>query len=337
MTTLPIRKNILSLAPYQSARTEFTGTATVFLDANENPFGTLNRYPDPQQNVLKQGLAEELNVTADQIFIGNGSDELIDLTFRLFCDPGKDKALICPPTYGMYEVSAALNDVELIEVPLTIDFQLDVQAVLAAAKREQVKVIWLCSPNNPTGNCLRDIEVILQEFYGIVFVDEAYIDFSTQPSWSQNLDKYPNLIVSQTFSKARGLANARVGIGLASAELISFFNRIKPPYNVSGLNQKAALQALNDSEKFQSEVALLIAEREKLAQALKAINWIEDVYPSEANFLLIRTKRAAEVYEQLKAKGIVLRNRSRQIPFTLRISIGTPEENLQLINSLQNL
>ncbi len=337
MKTLPVRQNILNLSPYQSARNEFTGEAAVFLDANENPFGTLNRYPDPNQSQLKQALATTLNIDENQIFIGNGSDEVIDLTFRIFCEPGQDKALICPPTYGMYRVSAALNNIALVEVPLTTSFQLNVSEVLAAAKREQVKVIWLCSPNNPTGNVLNDIEEILQNFDGLVFVDEAYIDFSEQVSWCTKIKDYPNLIVSQTFSKARGLANARVGIGLANAEIIALFNRVKPPYNVSGLNQTAALNTLCDTERFQQEVALLISERIHLEKNLKAISWIDEVYPSEANFILIRTARANEVYETLKAKGIVLRNRSAQIPNTIRISIGAPKENQLLLKTLKSL
>ncbi len=337
MKTLPVRQNILKLSPYQSARSEFTGEATVFLDANENPFGTLNRYPDPNQSSLKQALSNTLNLDENQIFIGNGSDEVIDLTFRIFCEPGRDKVLICPPTYGMYRVSVALNNIALVEVPLTTSFQLNTSEVLATAKREQVNVIWLCSPNNPTGNILNDIEEILQNFDGLVVVDEAYIDFSEEESWSTKIEDYPNLIVSQTFSKARGLANVRVGIGLANAEIIAFFNRVKPPYNVSGLNQTAALNALCDTERFQKEVALLISERINLEANLKSISWIDEVYPSEANFILIRTARAFEVYGKLREKGIVLRNRSSQIPNSIRISIGTPDENQLLLKTLKSL
>ncbi len=241
-----IRKNILSLKPYSSARDEYKSNQGIFLDANENPFGNLNRYPDPYQWRLKQILSSQKKVAIENILIGNGSDEIIDLVQRVFCQPAADKIIICPPTYGMYEVYANVNNVDIISIPLTEDFQLNSEAILA----QKAKVLYLCSPNNPTGNSLQNLEYIIDNFNGIVFLDEAYIDFSEQPSLVSKINQYPNLIVSQTFSKARGLAAVRVGIAYASETIISVMNKVKPPYNISRLNQDAAVQSLADEASF---------------------------------------------------------------------------------------
>lgn len=332
-----VRPNILSLKPYSSARDEFPGTEGVFLDANENPYGVLNRYPDPHQAILKQTIANEKNLSVNQIMIGNGSDEIIDLAFRIFCEPGKDKVLVCSPTYGMYRITADINNVEVVDIPLNEDFQLNTQLLLEVAERESVKIIFLCSPNNPTGNLLKDIDIVLRQFEGIVFVDEAYIDFCSQKSLVEKLDEFPNLIVSQTFSKARGLANARVGMAFGAPEIIEFFNRVKPPYNVSGINQKAAVDALKDREGFKRNLYSILSEREKVIEALKKLRVIKNIFPTEANFVLVQCMHAGDVYQRLIEKKVIVRNRSTQIPDTLRISIGTPEENRLLIKSLKEL
>lgn len=330
-----VRKNIRNLKPYSSARDEYQGRNAVFLDANENPFGTLNRYPDPYQVEVKKKLSALKEVSEDRIFIGNGSDEVIDLTFRIFCKPSIEKVMVCPPTYGMYEVSAGINHVKCVEVPLKSDFQLDVDRVINQAEKEQVKVIFLCSPNNPTGNSLENMEEILQRFKGIVFVDEAYIEFSAQSSFIDKIDKYPNLIVSQTFSKARGLAGARVGVAYADQSIISYFNKVKPPYNVSQLNQKAALNALNDRQAFKDNLDSILMERDKLIKALEQLELITKIYPTDANFVLVEADEATKLYQKLAGSKVVVRDRSGLINNTLRITVGTPEENKQLINALK--
>lgn len=258
------RPNILALKPYSSARDEFSGTKGIFLDANENPFGTLNRYPDPHQKALKTALSEIKQLPEEQIFIGNGSDEIIDLIYRVFCEPRKDSAIICPPTYGMYEVSANINDVNIIRVPLKFDFQLNTEEIL----KQRAKLIFLCSPNNPTGNRLENMEVILKNFHGIVVVDEAYVDFCTDKSLLPHMHEHPNLIVMQTFSKARALASARVGMAFANEKIISLFNKTKPPYNVSGLNQQAALDALSRTNEFEERRDTILRQRKFLSQEL---------------------------------------------------------------------
>ncbi|MFP5439723.1 MAG: histidinol-phosphate transaminase [Bacteroidia bacterium] len=332
-----VRPNILALKPYSSARDEFKGTATAYLDANENPFGTLNRYPDPLQKQLKEKLSEIKNVPAENIFIGNGSDEAIDLCFRIFCEPGKDKVLTFTPTYGMYKVSADINNVDLTEVQLTADFQIDVKNALPLLKDENLKLVFLCSPNNPTGNILTDVEVILQNFSGIVVVDEAYIDFSDTVSLSQKLVQYPNLIVLQTLSKAWGLAAARVGLAFASAEIISLFNKVKPPYNVSRLNYEAALLALENQEIVAQQKAILLAERAALIDDLGQLPLTKKIYPTDANFVLVEVTDADTIYNALVERGIILRNRNTVISGCLRITIGTPEENTLLITTLKSL
>jgi len=332
-----VRPNILALKPYSSARDEFKGTATAYLDANENPFGTLNRYPDPLQKQLKDKLAEIKSVSAENIFVGNGSDEAIDLCFRIFCEPAKDKALTFTPTYGMYRVSADINNVELTEVPLTEDFQIDIDTALPLLKDEQLKLVFLCSPNNPTGNILNDVETILQNFNGIVVVDEAYIDFANAASLSQKLVQYPNLVVLQTLSKAWGLAAARVGLAFANAPVINLLNKVKPPYNISRINYEAALVALENADAVEKQKQVLLSERENLISALAQLPITKKIYPTDANFVLVEVTDADGIYNALVQKGIILRNRNTVVPGCLRITIGTPEENTLLINTLKSL
>jgi len=328
-----IRTNILNLSPYSSARDEFTGSEAIFLDANENPFGTLNRYPDPHQKQLKNRLSQLKNINSDRIFIGNGSDEVIDLALRIFCTPGRDKIIICPPTYGMYQVSAATNDIEVIKIPLTHDFQLDTQRILEA----EAKMLFLCSPNNPTGNSLNDLEYIISNFNGIVFLDEAYIDFSPHNSFINLLGKYDNLIVSQTLSKAWGHAAIRVGMAFSSPYIIHYFNKIKPPYNVSELNQKAALVALDNIDDFYKNCQTIKDQKEQLITELSVLNIVKKIYPSDANFLLLEMKDATSTYNYLVENKIIARLRHSVVPNTLRITIGTLEENQILIQQLQNI
>ncbi len=328
-----IRKNILSLTPYSSARDEYKSNQGIFLDANENPFGTLNRYPDPQQVKLKHLLSDEKKVGIKNILIGNGSDEIIDLVQRVFCEPNVDKIIICPPTYGMYEVYANINNLEIISISLTDDFQLNTEAILA----QKAKILYLCSPNNPTGNSLENLEYIIENFNGIVFLDEAYIDFSAQPSLVSKIKQFPNLIVSQTFSKARGLAAVRIGIAYANETIISVMNRVKPPYNVSQLNQEAAMQSLASEEGFKSNVQLIKSERELLKQSLLALDYVTKIYPSDANFLLVEMKNATQIYNYLIEQQIITRNRSSVVENTIRITIGTAMENQQLMNVLKHM
>lgn len=332
-----VRPNILALKPYSSARDEFKGNATAYLDANENPFGTLNRYPDPLQKQLKDKLAQVKGIAPEKIFVGNGSDEAIDLCLRIFCEPGKDKALTFTPTYGMYKVSADINNVSLIEVPLTDDFQIDIETALSLLKDEQLKLVFLCSPNNPTGNILNDVEIILQNFNGIVVVDEAYIDFANAASLSQKLAQYPNLVVLQTLSKAWGLAAARVGLAFANAPVINLFNKVKPPYNISRINYETALAALENADGVEKQKQVLLSERENLVNALAQLPITKKIYPTDANFVLVEVTDADGVYNALVQKGIILRNRNTVVPGCLRITIGTPEENSLLITTLKSL
>ncbi|MCZ8329687.1 MAG: histidinol-phosphate transaminase [Flavobacterium sp.] len=326
-----IRKNILSLTPYSSARDEYKSNQGIFLDANENPFGNLNRYPDPYQWRLKQILSSQKKVGIENILIGNGSDEIIDLVQRVFCEPNEDKIIICPPTYGMYEVYGNINNLEIISIPLTEDFQLNTEAILA----QSAKILYLCSPNNPTGNSLEKLGYIIENFNGIVFLDEAYIDFSEQPSLVSKIKQFPNLIVSQTFSKARGLAAVRIGIAYANETIISMINKVKPPYNVSQLNQEAAVKSLASDDDFKSKIQLIISEREILKQSLLALDFVTKIYPSDANFLLVEMENATAIYNSLIEQQIITRNRSSVVENTIRITIGTPRENQQLIYALQ--
>ena len=334
-----VRPNILKLSPYSSARDEFAGSASTWLDANENPYGKLNRYPDPYQREIKKLLSGRNEIETDRIFIGNGSDEVIDLLFRVFARPGIDKALTFSPTYGMYRVSAEINDVELIDVPLDKNFQIDLQSTIPFLDNPNLKLIFICSPNNPTGNLLHnsEIEEILNRFKGIIVIDEAYIDFANAESWNKRLTEFPNLIVTQTFSKARGLAAARLGIAYSNPAIISFLNKIKPPYNVSLLNQQAGIEKLKNEKEFKDQIELIKSERTRVLKELNSIQTIKRIFPTDANFILLEIENANEVCLQLSQKGIVVRNRSKLIPNTLRITIGTATENNLLLTELNQL
>lgn len=338
-----LRENIKKLVPYSSARDEFKGEASVFLDANENAFGSplptqYNRYPDPLQWKLKERIAEIKGVPAPHIFIGNGSDEAIDIVFRAFCNPGVDNVVICPPTYGMYEVSANINDVEIRKVPLTPDFQLNMDGIEDVVN-EQTKIIFICSPNNPTGNAIdrTDIEVLLNNFKGIVVIDEAYINFSRHKSFIQELTEYPNLVVMQTLSKAWGLAALRVGMAFSSTPIIDVMNKVKPPYNVNEASQQLALQALGNVNQVNEWIRETVQERERLARAFRELPTVTQVYPSDANFLLVRTTDPRGIYTHLTERGIIVRDRSKVqlCEGCLRITVGTPEENAALLEAMR--
>ncbi len=340
-----IRNNIASLLPYSCARDEYESSLGIFLDANENSFGSpagkgLNRYPDPLQKELKTAIGNLKSINPKNIFLGNGSDEAIDLVYRIFCEPKKNKAIICPPTYGMYEVYAGINDIETIKIPLIAEsFQLNIPEILNAITSD-TKVIFICSPNNPTGNMMerKDIEEILNKFNGIVVVDEAYIDFASIESITPLVHSFPNLIVLQTLSKAWGMASLRVGLAIANEEIIHFFNNVKPPYNISGLTQKTAISALNNSQKAQKMVSQILKEKKNLSKALMLISGVEKIYPSDANFLLVKFKDANRTYKYLIDNLIIVRNRSNVLlcDNCIRITIGTPEENRELIDCLLN-
>ncbi|MCH7516426.1 MAG: histidinol-phosphate transaminase [Bacteroidetes bacterium] len=332
-----VRKNILNLKPYTSARDEYSGDDGVFLDANENPFGELNRYPDPYQKELKKKLSEMKSVPSDNIFVGNGSDEVIDLTFRIFCNPGKDKALTFSPGYGMYDVSAQINDIKFIKVPLNQSFQIDFNAVESYLNDSALKLILVCSPNNPTGNIIDNIELLLQKFKGIVVIDEAYIDFSKTDSFITKIKEFPNLIVSQTFSKAWGLAASRVGTAYASDQVISLFNKVKPPYNVSGLNQKAVLKALKNYSEFEKRKSIILEQKSWLEKQLQGIPVVKKVYHSDSNFILVEVTDSDNVYNKLIRKKVIIRNRNSLVKNCIRITVGTPEENKKLIKELSEL
>ncbi|MGN7721416.1 histidinol-phosphate transaminase [Chitinophaga sp. 22620] len=340
-----LRDNIKRLVPYSSARDEFKGEASIYLDANENSFGSplptaYHRYPDPLQWKVKYRLAEIKGVPPQNIFLGNGSDEAIDILYRAFCRPGIDNVILCPPTYGMYEVSANINDVTVRKASLTPDFQLDLEAI-ESAMDENTKLIFICSPNNPTANAINreDIEMVLNNFDGIVVVDEAYINFSRQKSLIQELTEYPNLVILQTLSKAWGLAALRVGMAFASEDIINVFNKIKPPYNINQASQELALQALDNIDQVNGWIKETVEERNKLQAGLEKLPIVELVYPSDANFLLVKTVDAKGIYNKLVAQGIIVRDRSKVelCAGCLRITIGTPEENVTLLNTLQSI
>ncbi len=325
-----VRKNVLALTPYSSARDEFTGDEGVFLDANENPFpSNVNRYPDPQQRKLKRKIADLRSIDQDQIIIGNGSDEILDLVFRAFCEPGKDFVVAIKPSYGMYKVLANTNDVQLAEVSLDHGFDLDVDATLAVS--EGAKMMILCSPNNPTGNILSldRIKKILDEFNGLVLVDEAYIDFADSSSLLSLLNDYQNLMISQTFSKAFGMAGIRVGVGYAHHSIIEFLNRIKPPYNVNTVSQELALARLESIDVVLSEVTQLKLERSRLINYLEHNKQVLEVYPTDANFVLFKVKDANRTYERLIEHKLIIRNRTStyNCKNCLRLTVGTKEEN----------
>ncbi len=337
-----VRDNIRNLSPYSSARDEFKGEASIYLDANENSFGSpiataYNRYPDPMQWKLKDKITQIKGVPPDHIFIGNGSDEAIDLLFRAFCRPGVDNVIILPPTYGMYEVSASINDVEIRKVNLTTEFQLDLDAIEQNID-PNTKIIFICSPNNPTGNAIdRDsIEFILNNFDGIVVIDEAYINYSRQKSFIQELTEYPNLVVLQTLSKAWGLAALRIGMAFGSLDLIRVLNKIKPPYNINLASQQLALEALENISQTNDWIKETVAEREKMMQSLTLLPFVQRIYPSDANFLLVKVDDPKKIYQYLTEKGIIVRDRSSiaLCEGCLRITIGTPKENQILIDEL---
>jgi histidinol-phosphate aminotransferase len=338
-----LRENIKNLTPYSSARDEYQGEASIFLDANENAFGSpldtaYNRYPDPMQYQVKMRLSEIKGVPARNIFIGNGSDEAIDILFRSFCNPGVDNVIIVPPTYGMYQVSANINNVEARKVLLTEEYQLNLEGI-AEAIDEHTKLIFICSPNNPTGNSINrdDIETLLANFNGIVVIDEAYINFSRQKTFIQELTEYANLVVLQTLSKAWGLAGLRVGMAFASEEIIEVMNKVKPPYNVNEASQQLALAALNNVRQVNDWIKETLAQRDKLVLTLKDFDFVLDIYPSDANFILVKTTDAKGIYNFLVQNGIIIRNRTNVelCEGCLRITIGTPNENKILIDTLQ--
>lgn len=338
-----VRENIKRLIPYSSARKEFSGAGKIFLDANENSFGSVldksyHRYPDPRQTKIKARLAEWNAVETDEIFIGNGSDEAIDLLFRIFCRPREDNVLIMPPTYGMYEVSAGINDVAVIKVNLTDEFAIDFDAVSSAID-ENTKLLFICSPNNPTGNSAAREKVLnlIENFHGIVVVDEAYIHFSNEKSFVSEIGDHPNLAVLQTFSKAWGLAGLRVGLAFANKEIIRLFNRVKPPYNVSEIAQEAVLAALEKKAEMEKMVSEIVKERANVIEKLNELPSIVKIYPTDANFVLVKTVDAEAIYQYLLRNGIVVRNRSNVelCAGCLRITIGTPAENEVLISALK--
>jgi len=338
-----VRKNVAGLKPYSSARDEFNqgDSKMVFLDANENPFETgVNRYPDPQQRELKEQLRAIKGIPAENILLGNGSDEVLDLIFRAFCEPGKDNIITLPPTYGMYQVLAGINNIDNREVLLTDDFQPNVSKIFYKVD-DNTKLIFLCSPNNPTGNSFSEEKIleILNNFNGLVVIDEAYIDFSESESWINELEKFPNLIITQTLSKAYGMAGIRLGICFASTEIIQILNKIKPPYNVNELTQKRAFERVADVVSVKKEIADILIERTKLYKALIEVKFVEKIYNSDANFILIKVDNAKLRYDQLLKKGIVIRNRTTQplCENTLRLTVGTAEENQKLMEAIRSL
>jgi len=339
-----IRENIKRLVPYSSARDEYQGEASVYLDANENAFGSpleqqFNRYPDPLQYDVKKRLSEIKGLPVRNIFLGNGSDEAIDVLFRSFCNPGVDNVILVPPTYGMYKVSANINDVEIRNVQLTEEYQLNLDGI-AEAIDEHTKLIFICSPNNPTGNSIdrSDVETLLANFNGLVIVDEAYINFSRQKTFIQELTEYANLVVLQTLSKAWGLAGLRVGMAFASEEIIEVMNKVKPPYNVNEASQQLALQALANIDQVNGWIKETLAQRDRLVLGLKDFDFVVDIYPSDANFILVKTTDARGIYNFLVERGIIVRDRSKVelCEGCLRITVGTPDENNILLQSLQN-
>jgi histidinol-phosphate aminotransferase len=339
-----VRENIKGLQPYSSARDEYSDASSqdmVFLDANENPFENgVNRYPDPQQNSVKQILSTLKKVAPQNILLGNGSDEVLDLIFRAFCEPNKDNIITLPPTYGMYSVLANINAIENTNVLLSDRFQPKVDEILKEVN-SHTKILFLCSPNNPSGNSFSadKVETLLKEFKGLVVIDEAYIDFSDEKSWLARLGEFPNLVITQTLSKAYGLAGIRLGVCYASTEIISILNKIKPPYNVNELTQQRALARLNSIDEVTQEILEIKSQRNALISRLESISFIQTIYPTACNFVLIKVDDATKRYQQLIAKGIVIRNRTTQplCENCLRITIGTKDENTSLWNALNEM
>ncbi|MEZ5106300.1 MAG: histidinol-phosphate transaminase [Draconibacterium sp.] len=336
-----LRKNILALKPYSSARDEYSGEAMVFLDANENPFNQpYNRYPDPLQKEVKRRISEILNVPDENIFLGNGSDEPIDLLIRAFCEPGTDNIISIDPTYGMYQVAADINNIEVRKVSLSEDFELQSENLLKEVD-DSSKLIFLCSPNNPTGNCLNREKMmeVIKNFNGIVVLDEAYIDFAPGKSLLPELKNFPNLVILQTFSKAWGMAGIRLGIAFASTEIIGILNKIKYPYNLNILTQQKALELLKNRDSVEKWIKILMAERKKMTELLKQFPFVVKIYPSDANFLLVKMHDAKGIYTYLVERGIIVRDRSKihLCDDSLRITIGTFDENEALLNALKDL
>ena len=339
-----VRANIKELKPYSSARDEYNDTTTkdlIFLDANENPFENgVNRYPDPQQHVVKTLLSEMKNVKTGNILLGNGSDEVLDLLFRAFCEPNVDNVITLPPTYGMYAVLANINAIENRTILLSDNFQPRVDSILKAVD-SQSKILFLCSPNNPTGNSfsVETIEALLLRFRGLVVIDEAYIDFSDEKSWIEKLEKFPNLVITQTLSKAYGLAGIRLGVCYASQQIIAILNSIKPPYNINELSQQRVIQRLLQVDEVAQEILKIKEERTNLVSNLKTINYVQEIYPSVCNFVLIKVDNATKRYDQLITKGIVIRNRTTQplCENCLRLTVGTRLENSRLIQVLKEI
>ena len=334
-----VRQNIRNLEPYSSAREEFYDEAGILLDANENPYGQYNRYPDPQQRILKQAVARLKNLNPENIFLGNGSDEAIDLAVRIFCEPRKHKILSFPPTFGVVRVVASINDVIPVTLPLKEDFQIDMEQLPSFMDDEEIRILYLCTPNNPTANLLheKDIEWILEQFKGIVLLDEAYMDFAQKPSYISLISKYPRLVVLQTMSKAWGLAGARIGIVIAHPAIIRHFNNVKMPYNISDLNQEMALKKLADKTTFEKNLRIVLEEKEKLSAGLQECAVVKKIYPSDTNFFLVEVNDSATVYTRLTENGIIVRNQNRAVKNCLRISVGTPEENTALITALKKM
>lgn len=338
-----LRENIKKLVPYSSAREEFKGDAKIFLDANENSYGSplikwYNRYPDPLQIKVKEKLSEIKTVPVSNIFLGNGSDECIDILFRICCEPGKDNVIIVPPTYGMYQVSADINDVTVKKVTLTSDFQLNINGIEGAVD-DHTKMIFLCSPNNPTGNSFNrdDVEIILHNYFGLVVIDEAYINFSRHRSFIQELKDYPNLVILQTLSKAWGLAALRIGMAFASDEVIQVMNKVKPPYNINQASQELVLKALEEVGQVNDMIKEIVKERKFLVEQLNTLPIIKEVYPSDANFLLVKVTDPKAIYKFLLGNGIVVRDRSKVdlCEGCLRITVGNENENIELVNCLK--
>lgn len=338
-----VRENIKKMTPYSSARHEFAGEAAIFLDANENSFGSplqqnYNRYPDPLQQKLKEKISNIKGVPIQNIFLGNGSDEAIDLLFRIFCEPGKDNVIILPPTYGMYEVCAELNDVQVKKVPLLPNFQLNLEAIEQSID-SNTKIIFVCSPNNPTGNSINRnyIEILLNNYNGLVIIDEAYINYARQKTFIPELTEYPNLVILQTLSKAWGLAGLRLGMAFAGQRVIDYLNKVKYPYNINTATQQLAIEALNNISSVNNWTRTTVEQREWLISQLSNLGFVNKIYPSDANFILVKMQNAKSFYDYLTGKGIIVRDRSNVIlcDECLRITIGTPDENNQLVDALK--
>lgn len=334
-----IRDNIKDLKPYSSARQEYSSKEGIFLDANECPYGEMNRYPDPLQTELKEAISNLKDIPTDKIFLGNGSDEVIDLSFRIFCKPGIDKALTISPSYGMYDVAAKINDIELVKLSLNDDFSIDTIELAKALADPAIKIFILCSPNNPTANAFpkENLLEILRSFNGIILIDEAYIDFSNSKSWLSELNKLPNLVVIQTFSKSFGLAAARVGVAYSGREIIRIYTNVKPPYNISSLNQKAALESILNFSETTDNIRIIKDSRETLINRLSEIETVRKIYPSDSNFLLVEFADGPTIFNHLISKKIITRNRDQLVRNCIRISVGTPEENNKLIKELKNI